>query len=120
MNSKRAGMPASGTVPVTRASRADGRTKRTRRFVLVLYVAGVNRRSTEAIAAITRLCDEHLEGRYQLGIVDIYQQPALAREEQIIAAPTLIIKRPLPARRLVGNMEDLEKVLAGLGGMPPT
>jgi len=118
MNPKRAGMPARGIVPVTRASRADGRTKRTRRFVLVLYVAGVDRKSTEAIAAITRLCDEHLEGRYQLGIVDIYQQPALAREEQIIAAPTLIIKRPLPSRRLVGSMEDLEKVLVGLEGMP--
>ena len=84
----------------------------------MLYVAGVDRKSAEAITAITGLCDEHLEGRYQLGIVDIYQQPALAREEQIIAAPTLIIKRPLPSRRLVGSMEDLEKVLVGLEGMP--
>jgi circadian clock protein KaiB len=84
----------------------------------MLYVAGVDRKSTEAIKAITGLCDEHLEGRYQLVIVDIYQEPALAREERIIAAPTLIIKRPLPSRRLVGSMEDLEKVLVGLGGRP--
>ena len=113
-------MPARGTAPVTRVSRADGRTKRTRRFVLVLYVAGVDRKSTEAIAAITRLCDEHLEGRYRLGIVDIYQEPALAREERIVAAPTLIIRRPPPSRRLVGSMEGLGTVLASLGRMPPT
>jgi len=112
MSSKKAGMPARGI--------AAGRTEGPRQFELVLFVAGVDRKSTEAITAITRLCDEHLDGRYRLGIVDIYQQPALAREEQIIAAPTLVIKRPPPSRRLVGNMEDLEKVLAGLGGMPPT
>ena len=110
MNPKRARMPARGI--------AAGRTGRPRQVELMLYVAGVDRKSAEAITAITRLCDEHLEGRYRLGIVDIYQEPALAREERIIAAPTLIIKRPLPSRRLVGSMEDLEKVLVGLEGMP--
>ena len=70
--------------------------------------------------AITRFCDEHLAGRYRLEIVDIYQRPALAREERIIAAPTLVIRRPSPSRRLVVSMESLGTVLAGLGRMPPT
>ncbi len=118
MKPKKAGRPARGIVPAARASRADGRSNRPRQFDLVLYVAGMDRKSSEAIKAITRLCDEHLEGRYRLGIVDIYQQPAQARDDRIIAVPTLLIKRPLPPRKLVGTMEDLEKVLAGLAGMP--
>ena len=112
MNPKRARMPARGI--------AAGRTGRPRQVELMLYVAGVDRKSAEAITAITRLCDEHLEGRYRLGIVDIYQESALAREERIIAAPTLVIRRPPPSRRLVGSMEGLGTVLAGLGRMPPT
>ena len=85
-----------------------------------LYVAGVDRESAVAIKSITALCDEHLEGRYRLRIVDIYQEPALASEERILAAPTLIIRRPPPSRRLVGSMEGLGTVLASLGRMPPT
>ena len=88
--------------------------KRPRKYELTLYVAGGDRQSTEAIRAITRLCEESLSGRYTLVIVDIYQQPTLAREEQIVAAPTLIRKLPLPLRRVVGNMADRDKVLAGL------
>ena len=112
MNPKRARMPARGI--------AAGRTEGPRQLELVLFVAGVDRKSTEAITAITRLCDEHLGGRYRLGIVDIYQQPALAREERIVAVPTLIIKHPLPSRKLVGSMEALEKILAALDGRPPS
>ncbi len=67
----------------------------------------------EAIRAITRLCDEYLEGRYQLTIIDIYQHPLLARGKQIIAAPTLVRELPLPLKRLVGNVEDLDKILIG-------
>jgi len=120
MSSKKAGMPSRGIVPAARTRGADGRSNRPRQFKLVLYVAGVDRKSSEAIEKITRLCDEHLEGRYRLAIVDIYQQPELAREERIIAAPTLLIKRPLPSRKLVGTMEDLDKVLAGFAGKPPS
>lgn len=111
MNSKRAGTPARGV--------AAGRANRRRQFELLLFVAGVDRRSVEAIRAITGLCDTYLEGRYRLTIVDIYQESALAREERIIAAPTLIIRRPPPSRRLVGTMEGLETILAGLGRLPP-
>ena len=113
-------MPARKTVPTARVSRVADRTTVVPEFVLMLYVAGVDRESTEAIKAITRLCEEHLKGRYQLAIIDIYQEPALARAERIVAVPTLIIKRPPPSRRLIGRMKDLDTVLASLGKRPPS
>ncbi len=82
--------------------------------VLRLYVAGITPRSQEAIHRVKAICDEHLAGRVDLQIIDIYQQPVLARGEQIIAVPTLIRKLPLPLRRLIGSMADEEKVLVGL------
>jgi circadian clock protein KaiB len=88
------------------------------RYVLRLYVTGITPRSSQAIQNVTDLCEKHLRGRYELQIVDIYQQPTLARGEQIIAAPTLIKKLPLPLRRLIGNMADEEKVLLGLDLKP--
>jgi circadian clock protein KaiB len=90
----------------------------TRQYVLRLYVAGITPRSQEAIRNIKAICEEHLVGRYDLQIVDIYQQPVLAKGEQIIAAPTLIKKLPLPLRRLIGGMADKDKVLVGLDLRP--
>ncbi len=90
----------------------------TQRYVLRLYVAGLTPRSQEAIRNVTAACDQHLAGRYELQVVDIYQQPVLAKGEQIIAAPTLIKKLPLPLRRLIGSMADEEKVLVGLDLRP--
>ena len=90
------------------ASRAD------EQYVLRLYVTGMTPRSTEAIANIKAICEEHLEGRYSLEVIDIYQHPQLAKEEQIIAAPTLVKKLPAPLRRLVGNLSAKERVLMGL------
>jgi len=63
---------------------------------------------------VKAICEEHLAGRYDLEVIDIYQQPVLAKGEQIIAAPTLIKKLPLPLRRLIGSMADTDKVLVGL------
>jgi circadian clock protein KaiB len=83
-------------------------------YVLKLYVTGHTPRSIEAIASIRSICEEHLEGRYELQVIDVYQQPQLAEGEQIIAAPTLIKLLPLPLRRMVGNMSNEEKVLLGL------
>lgn len=71
-------------------------------------------RSTQAIKNLQAICDEYLDGRYELDVIDIYQQPALAKGEQIVAAPTLIRKLPLPIRRLVGDMSVRERVLVGL------
>lgn len=84
------------------------------RYVLRLYVTGMTPRSTEAFAAIKAICDEHLAGHYELEVIDIYQHPELAQDEQIIAAPTLVKKLPLPLRRFIGNLADQERVLLGL------
>jgi circadian clock protein KaiB len=83
-------------------------------YVLRLYVTGTTPQSARAIANIKKLCEEHLKGRYELDVVDLYQQPELAQGEQIIVAPTLIKKMPLPQRRIIGDMSKSERVLAGL------
>lgn len=83
-------------------------------YVLRLYVTGMTPRSTQAIFRIKAICEEHLKGRYQLEVIDIYQQPTLAVGEQIIATPTLIKKLPSPLRRLVGDLSDKQRVLLGL------
>jgi circadian clock protein KaiB len=92
------------------ASRDLGKQK----YVLRLYVAGITPRSAQAITNVTAICEEHLAGRYELEIIDIYQQPVLAKGEQIVAAPTLIKRLPLPLRRLIGNMSEKDRVLVGL------
>jgi circadian clock protein KaiB len=84
------------------------------RYVLRLYVTGMTSRSAKAIKNLRAICNERLAGRYDLEVIDIYQQPVLTKGEQIIAAPTLIKKLPLPMRRLVGDMSDRERVLLGL------
>jgi circadian clock protein KaiB len=84
------------------------------RYVLSLYVTGSTPRSARSILNLRTFCEERLRGRYKLEVIDIYQQPELARQEQIIAAPTLIKKLPLPLRRLVGDLSDEERVLVGL------
>ena len=83
-------------------------------YVLRLYVTGMTPRSTEAFASIKAICDERLQGRYELEVIDIYQHPQLAIDEQIIAVPTLVKKLPAPLRRLVGDLSNMERVLLGL------
>ncbi len=90
------------------------RTPPAERYVLRLYVTGMTPRAGRAIENLRAICDEHLEGRYDLEVIDIYQQPVLAKGEQIIAAPTLIKKLPLPMRRIIGDMSNRERVLLGL------
>ena len=94
------------------------RSAKDQKYVLRLYVAGITPRSQEAIRTVTAICEEHLAGRYELEVIDIYQQPTLAKGEQIIAAPTLIKKLPLPLRRFIGNMANKEKILVGLDLRP--
>lgn len=83
-------------------------------FVLRLYVAGTTTQSTRAILHLKNFCEANLKGRYQLEVVDVYQQPELAKAEQIVAVPTLIRKLPLPLRRLIGDLSNEERVLVGL------
>ena len=84
------------------------------RYVLRLYVSGMTPRSLRAIANIKKICEENLSGRYELEVVDIYQQPELAKKEEIVAAPMLIKKLPLPLRKFVGDLSDTERILVGL------
>ncbi len=88
------------------------------KYVLRLYVTGMTPKSSQAIANVQELCKKHLAGRYELEVIDIYQQPQLAKGEQIIAAPTLIKKLPLPLRRLIGDMSDTEEFLMGIDLKP--
>jgi circadian clock protein KaiB len=89
-------------------------TMDTGRYVLKLFVTGKTPRSTRAVENLRSICDEYLEGRYDLEVIDIYQQPALLAGEQIVAAPTLVKRFPLPTRRLVGDMSNRHRVLVGL------
>ncbi len=88
------------------------------RYVLRLYVTGTTPRSTRAIANIRAICENHLKGRYELEIIDVLQQPVLAKGEQIVAAPTLIKHLPLPLRRFIGDMNDTDRLLIGLDLRP--
>ena len=88
------------------------------KYVLRLYVTGMTPKSTRAIANVQKLCEIYLAGRYELEVVDIYQQPKLAKGEQIIATPTLIKKLPLPLRKLIGDMSDTARFLVGIDLKP--
>jgi circadian clock protein KaiB len=87
-------------------------------FVLRLYVSGMTARSRQAIDNIRKLCEEHLAGRYDLEIIDIYQQPELAKEGQVIAAPTLVKQLPPPLRKIIGDMGDPGRIMVVLGIAP--
>ena len=88
------------------------------RYLLRLYVAGINPRSSTAIRNVMQICEEHLKDRYELEIIDLYQQPTLAKGEQIVAAPTLIKKLPSPLRRIIGDMASKDRILVGLDLRP--
>ena len=87
-------------------------------YVLRLFITGTTARSSRAIANLRRLCEERLHGEYDLEVIDIYQDPAAAQDQQILAAPTLVKMLPLPMRRIIGDLANEERVLAGLGLSP--
>jgi circadian clock protein KaiB len=91
-----------------------GSNSRQAKYVLRLYVSGSTLKSALAVDNIKRICEQHLKNRYDLQVIDIYQQPNLARDEQIVAVPTLVKRLPPPLRRLIGDLSDLKKVLLGL------
>lgn len=106
------------STPITRRKAPPTRRRSTRAvgslYVLRLYVTGATANSKRAIENVKALCDTYLEGRYDLQVVDVYQQPLLLAGEQIVAAPTLVRKLPLPIRKLVGDMSNTARVLVGL------
>ena len=84
------------------------------KYILRLYVTGSSARSLRAVSNLKKLCEEHLSEDYDLEIIDIYKDPSAARDEQIIAAPTLVKKLPTPLRKFVGDLSNTQKILAGL------
>jgi circadian clock protein KaiB len=88
-------------------------------YVLRLYVTGASRQSLQAIDNLKQLCEKNFSGRYQLEVIDIYQQPEAAMKAQLLAAPTLIKDQPPPVRRLIGNLSNREETLKHLGAIPP-
>jgi circadian clock protein KaiB len=90
------------------------------KYVLRLYITGMTPKSTLAIANVRALCEKHLKGSYELDVIDIYQQPQLAKGEQIIATPTLIKQLPLPLRKMIGDMSNTERFLVGIDLRPKT
>ena len=104
--------------PARRAGKPR-KTKATPEFFdLRLYIAGQTARSLAALANLQRICDEHLEGRYRLEVIDLLERPQLARGDQIFALPTLVRKLPEPIRKLVGDLSDTERALVGLDLRP--
>ena len=81
------------------------------KYVLRLFVAGATTRSSQAVVRVRELCETTLKNRVELEVIDIYQQPGLAREDQIVATPTLIFQLPLPVRRFIGNLTNLTDLL---------
>jgi circadian clock protein KaiB len=87
-------------------------------YDLVLFISGASDRSRLALANIKTIVNEHLDGRYRLSVVDLYQQPERAREHEIIAVPTLVKRLPQPLRRLIGDLSDEDRVMVGLDLVP--
>ena len=107
-------MPTRQVSDSTRSFERSRVNPQEKHYVLRLYVTGTTPQSARAIANVKKICEAYLKGHYELEVVDLYQQPQLAQGEQIIAAPTLIKKLPLPLRRVIGDMSKTERVLVGL------
>jgi circadian clock protein KaiB len=89
-------------------------------YRLRLYVAGQSARSVAAIANLKRVCDEHLHGRYSVEVIDLLEHPQLAKGDQIIAVPTLVLQLPQPVRKIIGDLSNTDRVLVGLDLRPRT
>jgi circadian clock protein KaiB len=109
-------------MPTTRTrSRTQPRPRKppkTAVYKLRLYVAGQTAKSTRAFANLQVLCDEHLKGRYQIEVIDLLEHPEMARGDQIVALPTLVIKLPQPVRKIIGDLSNTDRVLVGLALQP--
>jgi circadian clock protein KaiB len=108
--------PIKTAVPKTHSPKVKSEKLET--YVLRLYVAGQTPKSTTALANLNKICEEHLAGRYQLQVVDLLQNPQLARGDQILAIPTLVRELPSPMRKVIGDLSNIERVLIGLDLLP--
>jgi circadian clock protein KaiB len=102
----------------TRKASAQPIDNSEQKYILRLYVSGTTPRSLRTIENLKTVCREHLQGRYELEVIDLYQQPELLKKDQIVAVPTLIKELPPPLKKFIGDLSDLEQVLVGLGLQP--
>jgi circadian clock protein KaiB len=120
--SDRSGVEIGRALPPHKATSAFDeaiiRARRREKYVLRLYVAGPGAKSSRALANVRKICEEHLAGRYELEVIDLYKNPVLAKGEQIVAVPTLIKALPQPLRKFIGDMSDVHRVLVGLDLRP--
>ena len=107
-------MKTNKTRRVTKAFEKALATAPTGKYVLRLYVAGATARSRQALLRVRRMCEAELNGEYDLEVIDIYQQPNLARDNQIVATPTLVKEFPRPVRRFIGNLLNTAGLFAEL------
>jgi circadian clock protein KaiB len=109
---------------VTKAAKAKARGSRAEpaaapaEWELRLYVAGQSKKSLAAVSNLTRLCDEHLAGKYRIEVIDLLKNPQLAAGDQILAIPTLVRKLPSPVRKIIGDLSNTERALVGLDVRP--
>jgi circadian clock protein KaiB len=94
------------------------RKPKPKEYLLRLYIAGTTPKSIRAVTNIKEICESNLKNRYELEVIDIYQQQVLLKGEQIIAAPTLVKKLPLPLRKFIGDMSNTDRILVGLDLRP--
>jgi circadian clock protein KaiB len=113
-----ASVPASSPEPTTGPGPGDGSGSEPETWHLRLYVAGESPNSLTAFANLKQLCDEHLEHPYEIEIVDLLQNPRLARGDEILAIPTLVRRLPAPMRKIIGDLSNTDQVLVGLQLLP--
>ena len=89
-------------------------TEANKKWNLRLYVAGQTPKSVTALANLKRICDEHMNGEYSVEVIDLMENPQLARRDQIVAIPTLVRELPSPLKRIIGDLSNTERVLVGL------
>ncbi len=109
-----AGKSSKGLGTKPKAESADGVAQ----LELRLYVAGQTPKSLIALKNLKKICDEHLQGRYRLHVIDLIKTPQLAQDDQILAIPTLVRNLPHPIRKIIGDLSDTQKVLVGLNVRP--
>jgi circadian clock protein KaiB len=102
------------TKTTARARPRKSKPRKPKTWKLRLYVAGQTPKSIRALANLKVLCEKHLKGRYQIEVIDLLEHPHMARGDQIVAIPTLVIKLPQPVRKIIGDLSDADRVLVGL------
>lgn len=98
----------------TKSSDHGVQTNEPKLWQLRLYVAGQSPKSVTAFANLKRLCEEHLAGEFEIEVIDLIENPRLAKDDQIVAIPTLVRKLPQPIRKIIGDLSDTERTLVGL------